>query len=96
MAAFAFLAICLLVDFLPRNASPDFRYTGSDPAIPVWNIGWPIALSIYDPKHGFQVGPFAYLVLPFQFAMFAVGRMLIGAVRRCITIGCTRPPRRLA
>jgi len=82
VAAVAFVLVCLLIDFLPRHASPDFRYTGSDPAVAVWNLGWPLALFIYDPKHGFQVGPFAYLMLPFQFVVLAVGVIVIAAVRR--------------
>jgi hypothetical protein len=76
VTAVALAAICLLVDFLPRHAAPEFRYTGSDPAIPVWNLGWPGALFIYDPKHGFQVGPFAYVMLPLQFFVLAVGLII--------------------
>ena len=82
LIAVAFVLICLAVDFLPRHAAPDFRYTGSDPTIPVWNLGWPLALFIHDPNHGFQVGPFAYLMLPFQFVVLAIGLIIVAAVRR--------------
>lgn len=82
LIALAFVVICLVVDFLPRLAAPAFRYTGSDPAIPVWNLGWPSTLFIYDPKYGFQVGPSAYLILPFQFIAFAVGLIVVAVVRR--------------
>jgi len=82
LAAIAFVVVCLFVDFLPRHTCPDFRYTGSDPSVPVWNLGWPLALFIYDPEHGFQVGPFAYVLLPFQFGGLAVGLIVVAIVRR--------------
>lgn len=78
LAAIAFVVVCLLVDLLPRHTSPDFRYTGSDPSVP----GWPLALFIYDPKYGFQVGPFAYLMLPFQLGVLVVGLIVVAVVRR--------------
>lgn len=82
LAAIAFVVVCLVVDFVPRHTLPDFRYTGSDPSVPVWNLGWPLALFIYDPKHGFQVGPFAYLMLPFQLGVLVVGLIVLAVVRR--------------
>lgn len=82
LAAITFVVVCLVVDFVPRHTSPDFRYTGSDPSVPVWNLGWPLALFIYDPKHGFQVGPFAYLMLPFQLGVLVVGLIVLAVVRR--------------
>jgi hypothetical protein len=80
--AIAYIAAGLLIDFLPRHARPDFRYTGSDPANLDWNLGWPLALFIYDPTHGLQVGPFAYPMLAFQSVVFAVGLIVVLAVRR--------------
>jgi hypothetical protein len=77
----AFVLVCLVVDFLPHHGPPEFRYTGSDPAIPVWNLGWPVALFIYDPKHGFQVDPLADLMLPFQFVVLAVGFIVVAVFR---------------
>jgi hypothetical protein len=72
-AAAIFLVLaCLVVDVFPQHGTPHFRYTGSDPAHAVWNIGWPIALFIYDPRSGLHVGPMAYVMLPFQLLLVAV------------------------
>ena len=76
-----FVLICLIVDLCPRYGRPDFRYTGSDPANAVWNIGWPVALFIYDAQCGWQIGPFAVLVLPFQFVVLLTG-LMVTALRR--------------
>ena len=57
---------CLLMDLFPRHGPPDFRYTGSDPAIAVWNLGWPLAEFIYDPLSGLHVGPTAVPVVILQ------------------------------
>ena len=64
-AVAVFVLTCLIVDVFPHHGVPHFRDTGSDPAYPVWNLGWPLALFIYDPGNGLHVGPFAYVVLPF-------------------------------
>ncbi len=72
VAAVAFVLACLVVDFLPHHGVPHFRYTGSDPAYQVWNLGWPLALFIYNPRSGIHVGPFAYVVLPLQLFVAAV------------------------
>lgn len=37
---------------------------------------------IYDPEHGFQIGPLAYLVLPFQLAVAAITPLAAAVVRR--------------
>lgn len=79
-AAIAFVLACLIVDFLPRHGPPHFRYTGSDPHYAVWNLGWPLALFIYDPRNAFHIGPFAYIVLPFQLVIVAA--ILVVVVRR--------------
>jgi hypothetical protein len=57
--AFLYLLACSAVDLLPRRGAPDFRYTGSDPAFPVWKFGWPLAEFIYDSRSGLHVGPTA-------------------------------------
>ena len=75
-AAVVFVIACVVIDLFPRYGSPYFRYTGSDPAHEVWNIGWPMALAIYDWRSGIQLGPFLYLVVPFQ----AVLVLLFGVV----------------
>src|SRR5688500_1919301 len=79
--AVAFVLACLIVDFLPRHGPPHFRYTGSDPTSHVWNLGWPLALFVYDPRSGLHVGPFAYVVLPFELFL-AAGSLVVVAVRR--------------
>jgi hypothetical protein len=55
-----------VMDLFPRHGAPDFRYTGSDPAYHVWNLGWPLALAIYDSRSGIHIGPFLYVVVPVQ------------------------------
>ena len=55
--------VALALALMPHWGAPHFRYTGSDPDHPVWNIGWPLATCIYDSTHSphFFVGPFAYV-----------------------------------
>ena len=72
LVAAVFVFACAVVDLLPHHGAPYFRYTGSDPAYAVWNLGWPVALFIYDPRSGFHVGPFAYIMLPFQLLVVAL------------------------
>ena len=55
-----------VMDLLPRHGAPYFRYTGSDPANHLWNLGWPLALAVYDSRSGIHVGPFVYAVVPSQ------------------------------
>src|SRR5438105_10669701 len=66
-----YIIACGLVDGLPSYGPPFFRYTGSDPSLRVWNLGWPLALGIFDPMSGLHLGPFLYVILPVQ-AMVAV------------------------
>lgn len=73
VAAAAFAVTCLVFDFLPRHGPPDFRYTGSDPAVAVWNLGCPLTWFIYNPRHGFQIGPGAHFVVLFQVFVLVVG-----------------------
>ena len=60
------LVVFVVMDLFPWRGAPYFRYTGSDPGYPVWNLGWPLALTIYDSRSGIHIGPFVYLVFPFQ------------------------------
>ena len=60
------------MDFYPRYGAPYFRYTGADPAHHVWNLGWPFALAIYDSRSGAHIGPFVYVVFPFQFLIVSI------------------------
>jgi len=82
LAAGLFILVSLLIDFFPRHAPPDFRYTGSDPTFIVWNLGWPLALFIYDSRNGFHVGPEADMMLPFQGFVFMVGMAIALIWRR--------------
>ena len=52
------------------RSQPHFRYTGVDPSVHVWNLGWPLATMIWDHRSGLHVGPFAYLLIP---GLFVVG-----------------------
>ncbi len=67
-----YIVICLIVDFYPTYGPPHFRYTGSDPSIEVWNLGWPIATMIYDPVSGIHIDPFAYVYFPLELGILAV------------------------
>ena len=75
-----YLFVCLVMDLLPRHGPPDFRYTGSDPAFAVWNIGWPLAQFIYDSRTGLHTGPTAVPLMVLQTVVLAVG-MFVGWLR---------------
>lgn len=77
----AFVLACLVVDLFPHHGPPHFRYTGSDPAYSVWNLGWPLAMFIYDPRSGLHVGPTVYFVLLFQLLVVIGGLAAILAMR---------------
>lgn len=70
-AVLVFVLACVAMNFFPHYGPPHFRYTGSDPAHEVWNLGWPLALFIYDPANGFHIGPSASIVLPAQLLILA-------------------------
>ncbi len=55
--------ISLAADLFPTFGPPHFRYTGSDPAVHVWNLGWPVATAIYDSRSGIHVEPFAIMLV---------------------------------
>jgi len=76
-----YLVACTALDLFPRYQLPEFRYTGSDPTQAVWSLGWPFALAVYDPHHGFFVGPFTYLVVPFQLGLLVFAFLLVLFVR---------------
>ena len=78
----AFVLICLAVDLCPHRGPPHFRYTGSDPAHEVCNIGRPLALFIFDTSNRLHVGPFAYLMVPFQLCLLAFAVAVVTAFRR--------------
>ena len=78
-----YITVCIVLNFYPTYGRPHFRYTGSDPSIAVWNIGWPLAIMIYDSNSGIHVGPFAYVLFPleliilaFSYALFKLLRLL--------------------
>lgn len=57
--------LILVVSLFPTFGAPHFRYTGSDPNRDVWNLGFPLAVVIYDPAmppHVFY-GPEAFVVV---------------------------------
>ena len=73
-----YICFCLVIDFYPRFAPPDFRYTGSDSSAEVLNLGWPMALTIYDPRSGWHAGPLALLVVGHQlFMLFAAVSVVV-------------------
>jgi hypothetical protein len=74
--AVAFVVICAVLDIFPRHGPPYFRFTGSDPAQQVWNIGWPIALGIYAPGSGLHLSPFFFAVLCVQAAIGLIGLII--------------------
>jgi hypothetical protein len=80
VAVASYVLACLLLDVLPRFGPPEFRYTGSDPTVPVWNLGWPLALTIYDARSGLHVGPDVYLVPLAQFLVLLAAMSLVAVV----------------
>jgi len=81
---FVIVLVCLVMDLVPRQGPPDFRYTGSDPERTVTNIGWPLGLFIYDgdvSPHWFG-GPFAYIIPPVQMVVALVVSVVVEVVRR--------------
>lgn len=64
----ALLLLFLLVDFFPQRGAPAFRYTGSDPARTVLNLGIPLPLFIYDEAKSplLIIGPFAQFLVPLE------------------------------
>jgi hypothetical protein len=80
-----YFVACLAMDLLPRHGPPDFRYTGSDPAVAVWNLGWPLAEFIYDPRTGLHIGPTAVPLLVLQVVVLVFGvavALFVGLHRR--------------
>ncbi len=71
MAAILCVAACLAFDFFPSFGPPHFRYTGSDPATHVWNLGWPLVTAIYDRRSGLHVGPVGEVLFAIQTIGFA-------------------------
>lgn len=88
IACGVYIAICAIIDFLPSYGAPHFRYTGSDPDIQVWNIGYPLAFFIYDPKFGLQIAPIAFPVIGLQVILFC----LVAGVHLTIRKGRTPSP----
>ena len=71
--AILYVVGCLVIDFLPSYGTPHFRYTGSDPQISVWNLGWPLAEFIYDSRSGLHWAPTAGPLLAAQIAVLIIG-----------------------
>ena len=72
-----YVGACLFFDFLPRQGPPWFRYAGSDPSVPVFNLGWPLVTAIYHPGPGFFLGPLAWPVFATQAVLYAVATALV-------------------
>jgi hypothetical protein len=90
-AASLYFLACMVMDLLPRQGPPDFRYTGSDPAFAVWNLGWPSAQFIYDARTGLHTGPTAVPLVALQVVSLAFGvavGMFVGWLRHRRAVGC--------
>jgi hypothetical protein len=72
---------CVLADIFPRHGAPDFRYTGSDPSHHVWNLGWPMAIAIYDSTSGIHFDPFAFVVVPVRVLLVSLVALVLAFVR---------------
>ena len=83
-------ALCLAINLFPFYGQPSFRYTGSDPAYHVWNLGWPVPLVILDDRYGLQVGPFAYAVIPLQ-VVVPVAVIVVSALIRRLKSSSAEP-----
>lgn len=77
----AYVTVCLVIDFYPIYGRPNFRYTGSDPSIEVWNIGWPLSTMIYDDSSGIHISPFAYVLFLLELTILALSYALIMLLR---------------
>jgi hypothetical protein len=82
-----YAGLCFVLGFFPTYGSPHFRYTGSDPSVEVWNLGWPVATIIWDPRTGLHVGPFAYVLFPI---LILVGIAAIVFVGLCLSAVSSR------
>ena len=81
-AVASYVVVCFALDFFPRFGPPEFRYTGSEPTFPVWNLGWPLALAIYDVRSSLHVSPSVYLVPPAQLLVLLATVAFISIVKR--------------
>lgn len=72
-----YLSLCLTVNFFPNFGPPQFRYTGSDPIVHVWNLGWPLATAIYDLKNGLNIGPLFYILISSQLLFFIMASAML-------------------
>jgi hypothetical protein len=92
-AAIGCLIAFVVIDFFPWHGAPFFRYTGSDTSYVVWNLGWPLALAIYDPRSGVHIGPFFYVVAPFEGVVLSlVAAVFMFRNRRNLALQATAAP----
>ncbi len=77
----SYVFACLVFDLFPRFGPPNFRYTGSDSTVPVWNLGWPHALAIYDARSGLHISPSVYFVPPAQLLGLVTAMALVTVLR---------------
>jgi hypothetical protein len=77
-----YVMVCLAVDFFPRHGPPNFRYTGSDPAHSIWNLGWPMPLMIYDPRNEIHVGPLGYPIFMAEALVTIIAAVIVRFVSR--------------
>ena len=82
---------CLAIDLFPSYGPPQFRYPGSDPQTLVWNLGWPLAEFIYDPRSGLHTGPTALPIMTLQVVLLLLGivawRIAATRARQRFTMG---------
>lgn len=79
-----YIVVCMLINLFPNYGAPNFRYSGSDPAVNVWNFGWPFASLIYDFRSGFHVGPGVVLIVLAQSLILGVLGAIITVVRKLL------------
>jgi hypothetical protein len=77
-----YILFCVLIDLLPNFGPLNFRYTGANPAVHVWNFGWPLASFLYDPETGLHVGPIVVFVVIVQLFVLGVLTSIMTAVRK--------------
>ncbi len=108
LAIIGIAILFVVLNSIPRRGQAHFRYTGVDPTREVLNLGYPLALFIYDgqTRPALKASLSSYLVLPLQ-ALVLLGlaagpgiwarlKLLSNRLDRRPAMGLALPPAREA